>query len=374
MYPRATRSRGDAHGDDEVNHGATREHLAAADLKERWIAMTGAEGPRRRQRDAARELGVSEAELVACRCGDGVRRLRGPWGDLLHDLHRLGTVMALTRNDSVVHEKVGCFGNVTIYQNTGLVMNEDIDLRIFLGHWHHGYAVTEQTAAGLRHSLQFYDVDGTAVHKVHPRDDDGSFEALVASYLHEDQSPGQAILPTAGPAPEHPDSEIDREGLRRRWEALQDVHDFHGMLQEAGAGRQQAFRLVGRDLAFRVKPHSFRTVLENAAAAGIPIMTFVASAGVIQIHTGPVSRLKETGPWYNVLDPGFSLHLRQDHVAAAWVVRKPTREGVVTSLELFDGEGRDILLMFGKRKPGEVEREDWRALVNALKPEEGFAP
>ena len=26
--------------------------------------------------------------------------------------------------------------------------------------------------------------------------------------------------------------------------------------------------------------------------------------------------------------------------------------------------------MFGKRKPGEVEREDWRGLVSALEPEE----
>lgn len=347
-----------------------RKRPAAADLKQRWSALTGTEGTKLRQRDAARELGVSETEVVACRCGAGVRRLQGPWGHLLQDLHGLGTVMALTRNESVVHEKVGRFDNVTIYQNMGLVLNEDIDLRIFLSHWHHGYAVTEKTPGGLRRSLQFYDVDGTAVHKVYPRADSGSFETLVANYLHADQSPGEDVVPLARPVPGHPDSEIDADGLRSRWQALQDVHDFHAMLQEAGAGRVQAFRLAGCDLAFRVKPHSFRTVLENAAAAGIPVMIFAASAGVIQIHTGSVSRLRETGPWYNVLDPGFSLHLRNDHVASAWVVRKPTREGVVTSLELFDSQDRDILLMFGKRKPGDVEREDWRALVNALKPEE----
>lgn len=351
-----------------MGRNATQGDPAGADLKERWTAMTGAEGVSLRQRDAAWKLGVSEAELVACRCGDGVQRLRGPWGSLLQDLHRLGTVMALTRNDSVVHEKVGCYGNVTVYQNTAIVLNEDIDLRIFLGHWHHGYAVTEETPAGTRRSLQFYDVDGTAVHKVYPREDNGALDAFVKDHLHADQTPGQPVLPPTRRAPDRPDAEIDGESLRSRWQMLQDVHDFHGMLQEAGAGRQQAFRLVGPDLALPVKPHGFRTVLENASAAGIPIMVFAGSPGVIQIHTGPVKKLKETGPWYNVLDPGFSLHLRQDHVASAWVVRKPTREGVVTSLELFDGDGRDIVLMFGKRKPGEVERDDWRGLVNALEP------
>ena len=201
-----------------MGRNATQGDSAGAGLKERWTAMTGAEGVSLRQRDAARKLGVSEAELVACRCGDGVQRLRGPWGALLQDLHRLGTVMALTRNDSVVHEKVGCYGNVTVYQNTAIVLNEDIDLRIFLGHWHHGYAVTEETPAGMRRSLQFYDVDGTAVHKVYPREDNGALDALVEDHLHADQTPGQPVLPPARRAPDRPDTEIDREGLRRRWQ------------------------------------------------------------------------------------------------------------------------------------------------------------
>jgi hypothetical protein len=45
------------------------------------------------------------------------------------------------------------------------------------------------------------------------------------------------------------------------------------------------------------------------------------------------------GPWLNVLDPGFNLHLREDLIASAWIVRKPTADGVVSSLELFDAGG-----------------------------------
>ena len=57
------------------------------------------------------------------------------------------------------------------------------------------------------------------------------------------------------------------------------------------------------------------------------------------------------------------MHLREDHVASAWVVKKPTEDGVVTSLELFDADGKQITLIFGKRKPGIPEREEWRAVV-----------
>ncbi len=72
------------------------------------------------------------------------------------------------------------------------------------------------------------------------------------------------------------------------------------------------------------------------------------------------------GPWFNVLDDSFNLHLREDRVASAFVVWKPTDDGVVTSLELFDAEGELIASLFGKRKPGQAEDEAWRGLVAAL--------
>ena len=353
-----------------MNLSAATEGEPASALKGRWLALK-VEEPGLRQRDGAARLGVTESELVASHCGDGVKRLYGPWGDLIQGLPDLGTVMALTRNESAVHEKVGCFDKISIFQNMGLVLNEDIDLRIFLNHWHSGFAVSEETRSRVLRSLQFYDVDGTAVHKVYLREesDDEAFDTLVDKYLHADQSAGQRVLPRAKPPTSRPDGEIDRSVLRDRWQALQDVHDFHAMLHELGAGRVQAFRLVGDDIAYRVDKDSFQTALEKAAVSETPVMIFTGNPGVIQIHTGPVRKLKEVGPWYNVLDPGFSLHLQQDRVASAWVIKKPTRDGVVTSLEIFDADSQQISWMFGKRKPGEQERDDWRALVNALEPE-----
>jgi putative hemin transport protein len=72
------------------------------------------------------------------------------------------------------------------------------------------------------------------------------------------------------------------------------------------------------------------------------------------------------GPWLNVLDPGFNLHLREDHIASAWVVRKPTSDGLVTSLELFDAQGETIAMFFGERKPGRAELCAWRELIDEL--------
>jgi putative hemin transport protein len=53
-------------------------------------------------------------------------------------------------------------------------------------------------------------------------------------------------------------------------------------------------------------------------------------------------------------------------IDSAWVVWKPTEDGSVTSLELFDADGELIASLFGKRKPGQQEDEAWRALVAGL--------
>ncbi len=341
-----------------------------ASVKQRWLALKEEE-PGVRARDAAARLGISEAELVAARCGEGVRRLDGPWADLLKEMPKLGTVMVLTRNESAVHEKVGRFDKVSAFQSMGLVLNQEIDLRLFFNHWHFGFAVTEEAHGKARHSLQFFDLDGLAVHKIYlsEESDAAAYEEVVAQHLHADQAPAIQVVPAAAAPADRADDLIDRGALRERWQALQDVHDFRDMLIDLGVGRRQAFRLVGEDVAYRVEVEAFRQALEQAAAAALPIMIFVGSPGVVQIHTGPVKTLKRVGPWFNVLDPGFNLHLREDGIAEAWVVRKPTRDGIVTSLEIYDGDGKQIAWMFGERGEGKSERADWRALVETLQPQ-----
>ena len=130
--------------------------------------------------------------------------------------------------------------------------------------------------------------------------------------------------------------------------------------------RTQALRLAPAGMVQTLPNDTVRALLQAAAAAGTSIMCFVGNLGMIQIHTGPVHRVELMGPWINVLDPGFSLHLREDLVTQTWLVRKPTTDGIVTSVELFDAQGETIAMFFGERKPGKPEIEAWRELLAML--------
>lgn len=332
-----------------------------------WAELRTAE-PNLRIRDAALKLGVSEAELLATRLGSGVSRLRGPWPEIIAAMGRAGEVMALTRNDAVVHERHGTYGKLSLEGHVGLIVGEDIDLRIFFGPWTHGFAVTEDTKAGPRSSLQFFDSAGRAVHKIYATDqtDASAFHAIANHFRADEQSADLAVRPAAPKATPRPDAEIDAATLRAEWAALKDTHDFFPLLRRHKVAREQAFRLAGREFAEQAPNDSARRMMEAAAASELPIMVFVGNPGMIQIHTGIVKRLVPTGPWFNVLDPMFNLHLREDAIASSWLVRKPSVDGTVTSLELFDKDGELIVSFFGKRKPGNPELAEWRALAESL--------
>lgn len=337
-------------------------------LREAWQRLRETE-PNLRARDLAERIGVSEGELVASRCGEGITRLQGPWASLIQSLPVLGRVMVLTRNDSCVHEKKGTFAHIEIGGTMGVVLNEAIDLRLFLTHWKHGFAVTEASRGRQLQSLQFFDGDGQAVHKIYRTDDSdaAAWDSLIVRYNAPVQSPLLDLVAVDQPLPSQlGDDEVDAASLREGWRAMRDPHDFFALLKKHRVTRTQALRVAGAEFAQRVDNQAMATVLESAASSGLPLMVFVGSPGVVQIHTGAVRNIRRTGPWLNVLDEDFNLHLREDRIAESWIVRKPTPEGPVTSLDLYDTHGAQIVQVFGKRKPGVPELKAWRSLADSL--------
>lgn len=342
---------------------------APSDLASRWQDFRAA-NPKVRIRDAAASLGASEGALVATGCGTTATRLRPEFAAVLAAVPALGQVMALTRNDACVHERHGRYLDVSVNGGMGLVLGPDIDLRLFLTRWAHGFAVDE---AGRR-SLQFFDASGDAIHKVYITDksDAAAYDDLVARFASTDQSSGFAAKPRESVAAPRPDDAIDAAAMRADWLALRDTHDFFALLRRHGAARTQALRLAGPGLARPLNISAGCTALEAAAASGVEIMLFVGNKGCIQIHTGPVKSLKVAGPWINVLDPDFNLHLREAAIVSAWLVRKPTDDGIVTSLELFGADGEMIAQLFGARKPGKPELPAWRELAAQLERDLGL--
>ena len=323
--------------------------------------------PRLRARDAAEQLAVSEAELIASRLGFDTLRLRPDWRELLPTLESLGRVMVLTRNEHCVHERKGVYREVTVAGSgkMGLVVSADIDLRLFLSGWHSLFALEQQTPRGMQRSLQVFDGQGVAVHKVFLTADSDLdvWGTLLKRFAEPDQSARLELQPAPARLAQRSDTMVDVSGLRDSWAQLKDVHHFHAMLSKYQVDRLQALRLAGRQWAEPLRPDALPKMMADAAAQQLPVMVFVGNRHCIQIHGGLITDLRWAGDWFNVLDADFNLHLKMNAVAQLWRVRKPSADGQITSWEAFDADGVLILQMFGLRKPGQSERVDWRALA-----------
>ncbi len=339
-----------------------------SDLRARYDALR-ADQPHLRIRNAAQALGVSELELLVLDMPASVVRLRPEFPAILGQVTSLGNVMALTRNDDIVHERHGVYLNPSLDKGpVGLFVGADIDLRIFWQHWGHAFAVREAGHGGQRHSLQFFAHDGSAIHKIYltEHSDHAAYDTLVKEFRSDDQDPAVTVQAAASRRGEMPDSAVDVAAFQQDWLALQDTHDFYMLLGKHRVSRTQALRLAPEGHAIRVDNKALRTTITEAARTGQPIMVFAGNPGMLQIHTGPVVNVQDARGWFNVLDPHFNLHVREEGFAESWIVRKPTRDGIVTALEIYNNTGEQLVQLFGARKPGIPEREDWRTLMTTV--------
>ena len=331
------------------------------ELKERWAEYKLA-NPKTRIRDAAKALDTSEAELLATGLGENVQLLDGDFRELIKEVGSLGHVMALTRNDHVVHERKGVYEKISFNNHVGLVLGEDIDLRLFLGDWKFGFAVSEND----RFSLQFFNSFGEAAHKIYltEKSNKEAYNALVIKYLTADQDVNLFVSKKTEKVAESEESTaLDKAAFQQEWLALKDTHDFFTLLRKYKLSRKQALRNAPEGYAHRIKPESMKLIFDAISETGLPIMVFVSNPNCIQIHTGPINKIFVMGPWLNIMDPEFNLHLREDAIDEAWVVRKPTEDGIVTGIELIDKDGVMFNQFFGKRKPGIPELPEWPALI-----------
>ncbi|WP_170334343.1 ChuX/HutX family heme-like substrate-binding protein [Ruegeria arenilitoris] len=331
------------------------------------IRAAHADNPGRRDRDLAESLGIAEAQLVAAFVGQNVTRVMASLDDIFSRLNGLGEVMALTRNPHCVIEKVGQYDNYHSGAHASMVLTEDIDLRMFPSHWVHAFAVERATDKGTQRSLQIFDAAGDAVHKIYLRDGSNldHWHTLVSELKSEDQS--QVLDVSQRQPTEAPKANTDKvDALRTEWAKMTDTHQFLRLTSKLKMNRLGAYRIAGEPLARALEPGSVTTMFEQVRDQALEVMVFVGNRGCIEIHGGPIHTLKQMGPWFNVLDPRFNLHLRSDRIAEVWAVTKPTQRGPAVSVEAFDSEGGLILQVFGRRSGENDHRPAWDELVAEL--------
>lgn len=322
-----------------------------------------------RHREIAEQLNISEGELVAAHIFAPestlmrATRLRPDWYALLVACAALQQVMALTRNAACVHEKDGVYSTVTEQANVVAVHGDQIDLQCRLEHWQHGFAVEESSEKGVQRSLQFYDAAGVAVHKLflRPQSDAAAYGALVERFADADQLPGINTQPCAATT-----AIQEVASFLVALDMVQDARDLQSALTQCQGGCLPYLTALSPETARQVPADAARRLLETAAAEALEMLILTGNAGVTQAHSGPINKVAVMGPWLNVLDPGFNLHLREDHIGSAWVVTQSGVHGLFSALALLNQAGELITLFASATVTGQPEPKAWAEVIERL--------
>lgn len=321
------------------------------------------ENPSIRIRTAAADLGVSEAELVQTGVDGQCTRLGPITTSMIEALQTLGQVMALTRSNALVHELHGHFEGTKFHGNTAMSFRPGLDTRYFLERWAFAFAVQE----GERHSLQFFDWQGQAVHKLFMQKDTNidAFQAFVNKHKLNNQRDLVSILRTPT-TPTTTLPERDPAFIRQRWSKIKDVHEGNRIIKNYGHSKAIAYEDLGTEYAQPLATESVEQLLRSVADQQHPIILFGMNAGAVQSYAGTISNIVMHGPWFNILDPGFNIHLMPKQIGQVWHIRKPTSEGTVNSLSVLDFDGDEIMVITDHRMRGECEAGLWNHLLQQL--------
>ncbi|MDF3128525.1 ChuX/HutX family heme-like substrate-binding protein [Kiritimatiellaeota bacterium B1221] len=318
----------------------------------------------------AEKLGISEGEWVDACVGFESKRLIDNPAKFISMLPFLGEVKVVTSSKAVVHEKVGSYDHIkfNVSRDAITINNFGVDLQVTPSHWHRIYAVRGRNGRQIQHSLQIFDQEGTALHKIFmmPQTRQKPWLSFVESRLHPDHTPFK-VQKIHKPSP-RPSEPISFQGFRDHWDNMLDPREFSALLQRYKLEAIDALRYAGGDRANRVDHTQIDGLFKAAASQQTPLHIQVANHGCIQTHTGPIQNVVQHREWLAVFDEEFNLHVRHDLISEAWVVKIPTADGIVTALEIFGTDGNKILSISGAKTRGLREPHRWRDLVSTLPP------
>ncbi|MBO1927059.1 hypothetical protein J3998_05665 [Thiomicrorhabdus sp. 6S2-11] len=320
---------------------------------------------RPRAREAAKTLGISEAEYVALSYPSQAQPLDiDRLQDLLIAVQNLGEVMALTRNDSMVFEHHGSYYNPRFRHNHMILENPPIDIRLRLNDVSWGFSVNENE----RLSLQFFDTEGRAIHKIYltEKSDHHAYHYLIQKYCTKFVMPSPKSSDHKGELKAQP-SEQEWLEFKKRWEQMTNSHQLNPLLKSYGISRPQAYQQLV-DVATQINPDSVKFTLEQLALLQVPVLIFAPNGVCTQIHNGTIDKLMETGPWLNVLDKTFHMHLNLPSVSQAWKVYKPSDQEIIESIEWFDHANQPIAMLYlhPKARKDPTMTAKWQGLLTSI--------
>lgn len=309
----------------------------------------------------------SEADIMAARCGQQAKRLQPHWPTLLTHLSRLGPTLFVTRHGNTSHEKLLHLYKIALSGNVASIHDQDGSLELDLSHWHCGFALHEgDDPHSACISLHFFDIHGKLLHSIYPMLSSMELGTAFLNKLYSaDQTPQEFLLPPTQ-LRRRSRATVDTASLTVHWRHLQNCQAIPVILQKHQVSRLQALQALPPEFATPAARTAFQTLMQQTVERNMPVELSLFNPGVRQTHRGLLENHRGDGFANRSHDAWFRLNLDSLDLHSAWVVHKPTANGMVSSLELYNHHGEPVLMLSDMPNAGLPQTLEWQSLLYNL--------
>tara|TARA_B100000676_G_C17999153_1_gene799797 strand:- start:552 stop:1502 length:951 start_codon:yes stop_codon:yes gene_type:complete len=287
-------------------------------LKSKWKKFQQ-DNPKVRIRDAAYQMKVSEAELLSTEINETVSFLLiEDMTAFIKDVLKVDKIMLLIRSDYVVHEKTIKTKNITLEDNQiiDLDKNDCSILDFNIDAFEYVFFQKKMHSNRELKSFQFFDKAGMAILKIYLKGKDlGFFDEIdlkyKKTYNYEMQS----------------DLDINNSNLLDSKIKINLPYDTSNSKTSC------------RDISVK----SLRLILENASDMKTPIQIHALGLGTIQYHRNTVRNIVDYGPWVNVIDQKFNLHVLENGLTRASLIQYQFKDCQQYLINFFDKNNTHVL-------------------------------
>lgn len=361
-----------------------RDPNPSADLPQRLQQAAALRRPQQALAAVARSLRVTEAELLAAHAERPVRhgatlrtrRLQVFGPDLAATLPHWGP-LSVTLGSAALELQVqtplqGRQTGIQTAQLSSQALRLDCDFR----HWQHVFAVEETTPGPLRWSLQVFDAQGERLLSLRPLALDGLAQGRSWAARQPAVRPAASLAPRGVARPRRSGTRPAQSApaVRQAWLSTRHAQEATQLQTRWGLSRLEVLQLADPVYVRALETGAPAELLLRLAQACVALRLDAERPGLAWQWHGHLPWVGAEADGLRAASADTTLRLHDHGVEGVWYVVQPTRQGLRSSLELFDPGQRPLLRLCGDAPAAAPEPLDWRSLLASTAEASHVAP
>lgn len=290
-------------------------------LKQKWNEFKSDPNNKKiRIRNAAQNLGVSEAELLSTDIGEGVKYLFIDDINLfLEEILSIDKIMVLIRSDFVVHEKIIETQYISLRENMLINKFENKYPLLVYDKNQLMYSFFENKKhrkTNLR-SFQFFDQFGNSIFKIYLKGkDEDKFDRIAIKY--------------------EADYNYELQNLNISEDEV--LNDFNSINMHF-----KSDEILFSSKISSLKNNILRLLLTDISEQKYPIQIHAVGNKIVQYHRDVINNIIDYGPWINVIDKEFNIHVLENKIVKNNLIEYLVDSKKYYSIEFYDSYDKHVM-------------------------------